>query len=416
MIFKNILGAAIRKQGLGVQFSAIINRGVSYSLSAEQKEIQDVARKFVREEIIPVAGHYDKTGEFPWPVVKKAWELGLMNTHVPPEIGGLGLDVFTSCLIAEEIAYGCTGIMIPIVVSSVAQMPVVLGGNAEQKKNFLGRLTEQPLLAAFCCTEPIAGSDVSGIKTTAVKKGDEYILNGQKMWISNGSVANWYYVLARTDPNPKTPASKAFTGFLVNADTPGITPGRKEWNMGQRASDTRGVTFEDVRIPKENVLIGEGAGFKLTMATFDMSRPGLGAGACGLARRCLDESVKYSMDRKTFGVPIADHQAVQFMLADMAITVETTRAMYQKSAWEFDTNVNSSYYSSIAKCFGADMAMKAALDAVQIFGGNGYNSEYPVEKLMRDAKIFQIYEGTSQIQRLIIARRLLDKAKAGELN
>lgn len=217
-------------------------------------------------------------------------------------------------------------------------MPVVLGGNAEQKKNFLGRLTEQPLLAAFCCTEPIAGSDVSGIKTTAVKKGDEYILNGQKMWISNGSVANWYYVLARTDPNPKTPASKAFTGFLVNADTPGITPGRKEWNMGQRASDTRGVTFEDVRIPKENVLIGEGAGFKLTMATFDMSRPGLGAGACGLARRCLDESVKYSMDRKTFGVPIADHQAVQFMLADMAITVETTRAMYQKSAWEFDTS------------------------------------------------------------------------------
>lgn len=373
--------------------------------------MQDIARKFAREEIIPVAAHHDKTGEYPWDIVKKAWSVGLLNNHIPTELGGLGLDVFTTCLIAEELAYGCTGIMTALEASSLGQTPVLLSGNDAQKKKYLGRLLEEPLVAAYCVTEPGAGSDVNGIKTKAEKKGDEYILNGQKMWITNGGVANWYFVLARTNPDPKAPASKAFTGFIVERDTPGLTPGRKEQNMGQRASDTRGITFEDVRVPKENVLIGEGAGFKIAMGTFDKTRPPVAAGAVGLGQRCLDEALKYSLERKTFGVPIAQHQAISFILADMAIGVETARLAYQLSAWEVDQGRRNSYYASIAKCHAADMVNKVASDAVQVFGGNGFNSDYPVEKLMRDAKIYQIYEGTSQIQRLIISRNMFERAK-----
>lgn len=385
--------------------------GPSFALSDEQKQMQDIARKFAREEIIPVAAHHDKTGEYPWDIVKKAWSLGLLNNHIPTELGGLGLDVYTSCLIAEELAYGCTGIMTALEASGLGQTPVLLSGNDAQKKKYLGRLLEEPLVAAYCVTEPGAGSDVNGVKTRAEKKGDEYILNGQKMWITNGGVANWYFVLARTNPDPKAPASKAFTGFIVERDTPGLTPGRKEQNMGQRASDTRGITFEDVRVPKENVLIGEGAGFKIAMGTFDKTRPPVAAGAVGLAQRCMDEALKYSLERKTFGVPIAHHQAISFILADMAIGVETARLAYQISAWEVDQGRRNSYYASIAKCHAADMVNKVASDAVQVFGGNGFNSEYPVEKLMRDAKIYQIYEGTSQIQRLIISRNMFEKAK-----
>lgn len=292
------------------------------------------------------------------------------------------------------------------------QTPIILSANQEQKKKYLGRLLEEPLVAAYCVTEPGAGSDVAGIKTRAEKKGDEYVINGQKMWITNGGVANWYFVLARTDPNPKTPASKAFTGFIVERETPGLTPGRKEQNMGQRASDTRGITFEDVRVPKENVLIGEGAGFKIAMGTFDKTRPPVAAGAVGLAQRCMDEALKYALERKTFGLPIAHHQAVQFMLADMAIGVETGRLAYRLAAWEIDQGRRNSYFASIAKCHAADLANKIASDAVQVFGGNGFNSEYPVEKLMRDAKIYQIYEGTSQIQRLIISRNMFEDAKS----
>jgi acyl-CoA dehydrogenase len=264
---------------------------------------------------------------------------------------------------------------------------------------------------AYGVTEPGGGSDVSGVKTKAVKKGDEWILNGQKMWITNGGVANWYFVLARTDPDPKCPAGKAFTGFIVERDSPGVTPGRKEINMGQRASDTRGITFEDVRVPKENVLLGEGAGFKIAMNAFDKTRPSVACGATGLAQRCLDEGVKYSLERKTFGVPIAHHQAVAFMLADMAIGVETARLMWMKSAWEVDNGMKNTYAASIAKSYASDVANKSASDAVQIFGGAGFNSEYPVEKLMRDAKIFQIYEGTSQIQKIVISRSVINNAK-----
>ncbi|KAM3968645.1 medium-chain acyl-CoA dehydrogenase isoform 2-T2 [Aphomia sociella] len=381
--------------------------GYCFELSDEQKALQDLARKFTREEIIPVAAQYDKSGEYPWPIVKKAWGLGLMNGHVPEHCGGMAIGVFDQCMVAEEVAFGCCGIMTALEASGLGQAPVILAGNKEQQKKYLGRLIEEPLVAAYCVTEPGAGSDVAGVKTRAEKKGDEWILNGQKMWITNGGVANWYFVLARTNPDPKCPASKAFTGFIVERDWPGVTPGRKEINMGQRASDTRGITFEDVRIPKENVLLGEGAGFKIAMGAFDKTRPPVAAGATGLANRALHEATKYALERKSFGVPIANHQAVSFMLADMMVGVETARLSWMKAAWMVDHGQKNTAIASIAKLHASEIANKAASDAVQIFGGNGFNTEYPVEKLMRDAKIYQIYEGTSQIQRLIISRELL---------
>ncbi|NXX53963.1 ACADM protein, partial [Scopus umbretta] len=243
---------------------------------------------------------------------------------------------------------------------------------------------------AYCVTEPGAGSDVAGVKTKAEKKGDEYIINGQKMWITNGGKANWYFLLARTNPDPKAPASKAFTGFIVEADSPGIQIGRKEINMGQRCSDTRGIVFEDVRVPKENVLIAEGAGFKIAMGAFDKTRPPVAAGAVGLAKRALDEATRYALERKTFGKAIVEHQAVSFLLAEMAMKVELARMAYQRAAWEVDAGRRNTYYASIAKAFAGDIANQVATDAVQIFGGNGFNTEYPVEKLMRDAKIYQV--------------------------
>lgn len=385
--------------------------GFSFELTDQQKEFQQLARRFAREEMIPVAAAYDRSGEYPFPIIKKAWELGLVNGHIPQEYGGMGLSIFDACLITEELAYACTGMQTAIEANSLGQMPVILAGNEEQKKKYLGRMTEEPLMCAYCVTEPGAGSDVAGLKTRAVKMGDEYVVNGQKMWITNGGKANWYFLLARTNPDPKCSTGKAFTGFIVEADTPGIQVGRKEMNMGQRCSDTRGITFEDVRIPKENVLIGEGAGFKIAMGAFDNTRPPVAAGATGLAQRALDEATHYALERKTFGKVIAEHQAVSFLLAEMAMKVELARMAYQRSAWEVDQGRRNTYYASIAKAFAGDIANQVATDAVQIFGGNGFNSDYPVEKLMRDAKIYQIYEGTAQIQRLIIAREHLGKFK-----
>ncbi|XP_015210897.2 medium-chain specific acyl-CoA dehydrogenase, mitochondrial isoform X1 [Lepisosteus oculatus] len=415
ILLKATAQAGVRFQGTTARAAPSAPRaavgGFSFDLTDQQKEFRETARKFAREEIIPAAPHYDRTGEYPVPLIKRAWELGLMNSHIPEDCGGMGLGIFDSCLITEEIAYGCTGIQTAIEANSLGQMPVIIAGNDQQRKKYLGRMTEEPLMCAYCVTEPIAGSDVAGIKTRAERKGDEYIINGQKMWITNGGKANWYFLLARTDPDPKAPAGKAFTGFIVDADAPGVQPGRKEMNMGQRCSDTRGITFEDVRVPKENVLIGEGAGFKIAMGAFDKTRPPVAAGATGLAQRALDEATKYALERKTFGRLIAEHQAISFLLAEMAMKVELARMAYQRSAWEVDEGRRNTYYASIAKAFAGDIANQVASDAVQIFGGNGFNSEYPVEKLMRDAKIYQIYEGTAQVQRMIIAREHIGKYK-----
>ncbi|XP_032530357.1 medium-chain specific acyl-CoA dehydrogenase, mitochondrial-like [Chiroxiphia lanceolata] len=386
--------------------------GFSFELTDEQKEFQATARKFALEEIIPVAAQYDKTGEYPVPLIKRASELGLMNSHIPESCGGLGLGSFEACLITEELAYGCTGVQTAIEANSLGQMPVITAGNEQQQKKYLGRMTEEPFMCAYCVTEPGAGSDVAGIKTRVERKEDEYIINEQKMWITNGGKANWYFLLARTDPDPRAPASKAFTGFIVEANSPGIQTGRKELNMGQRCLDTRGIIFEDVRVPKENVLITEGAGFKIAMGAFDKTRPPVAAGAVGLAKRALDEATRYALERKTFGKPIVEHQAVAFLLAEMAMKVELARLPYQRVAWEVDAGRRNTFYASVAKAFAGDIANQVATDAMQIFGGNGFNTEYPVEKLMRDAKIYQIYEGTAQIQRVIIARQHLGRYRA----
>lgn len=413
MMFKKIFTPRVYKTMVRSYSAAAESiQGYNFELSDTQREMQDLARKFVKEEIIPVAAEYDRTGKYPWDVLKKAWSLGLLNKHIPQHCGGLESGNFDGCLVTEEFAYGCTGITTAIDASSLGQTPVIIAGTEEQQKKYLGRLVEEPLIAAYCVTEPGAGSDVAGIKTKAVKKGKEWIINGTKMWITNGGVANWYFVLVRTNPDPKVSAGKAFTGFIVERDSDGLTPGRKEMNMGQRASDTRMVTFEDVRVPEENVLLGEGQGFKIAMKTFDRTRAPVAAAAVGLAQRALDEATKYALERKTFDRPIAEHQAVAFILADMAIGVETSRMSWMKAAWAADKELpNATMLASIAKCYAADVANKCATDAVQIFGGAGFNSEYPVEKLMRDAKIYQIYEGTSQIQRLIVSRALCSEAK-----
>lgn len=380
--------------------------GLSFTLTPEQKAMQETARNFAKTEMIPKAAAYDKSGEYPHDVFKKAWETGLVNMHVEEKYGGPGMHALDGVIVGEELAYGCTGMMTAMEANSLASAPVILAGNHEQKKEYLGRLTAAPLQAAYAVTEPGAGSDVAGIKTRAEKKGDEWVINGNKMWITNGGVANWYFVLARTG-DAKESAGSAFTAFIVDRATPGIIVGKKENNMGQRCSDTRGITFEDVRVPAKNVLGAPGKGFKVAMGAFDFTRPPVAAGAVGLARRAMDEAIKYSLERKTMGKAIAQHQAVAFMLADMATGIEAARMMTYKAAWMADHGIKNTTWASMAKLFAADHCNKVVYDAVQVFGGAGFNEDFPVAKLMRDARIYSIYEGTSQIQRLIVSRDIL---------
>lgn len=376
----------------------------TFDLSDEQKFFQRTARDFTRDHIIPAAGELDQKAEFPTEICRKAWELGLMNVEIDEKYGGLGLGIFDNCLINEELAYGCTAIATTIMGNTLASTPIMLAGTDEQQKDFLGRLTEEYLFASYATSEPDAGSDVAGLKTRYRKVGDEYVLSGTKMWITNAGVANWFVIFATSDPEL---GHRGISAFIVPADSEGLTLGKPEDKLGQRASDTRQVYLEDVRIPAKNLLGAEGEGFKLAMRTFDRTRPDIGSLACGIMRRALDESVAYAKERKAFGVPIAQHQAVQFMLADMAIAYEAAHLLTFKAASLLDSGADATVISSYAKAFSADNAMKVTVDAVQVFGGVGYTKEYPVEKLMRDAKLLQIYEGTSQIQRMVIARGLL---------
>jgi acyl-CoA dehydrogenase len=307
-------------------------------------------------------------------------------------------------LTVEELAYGCTGIQTSMLANVLALTPIKLGGSEEQKKKYLGMLAAEPIMASYATTEPDAGSDVAGLKTRFTQHGDDFVLNGQKSWITNANYARFYVIFATSNPELR---HKGIAAFIVDRDTPGLRVGKKEDKLGQRASDTAQVFLEDVKVSKANLLAPEGKGFKLAMETFNQTRPDIGAGATGLMRRALDESVAYAKERKSFGQPIGQHQLVQWMLAEMAIRAEATRLLYQKAAWNLDNGVRDPIVSSYAKAFGADAAMQTAVDAVQVFGGNGYVKEYPVEKLMRDAKVLQIYEGTSQIQRLVIAKQLL---------
>ncbi|MCB9536021.1 MAG: acyl-CoA dehydrogenase family protein [Myxococcales bacterium] len=379
---------------------------VDFKLSQEQQQLRQLAHDFAKNEIRPASAHHDATGEYPKAVLQKAWELGLMNTHVPEEYGGLGLGVLDGAIIGEEHAWGCSGISTAIEANTLAEAPVIVAGNDAQKKKYLGRMTEECLMAAYGVTEPNAGSDVAGIRTTARREGDAYVLNGEKMWITNAAYANWFFVLAKTDPEA---GHRGMTGFIVDADTPGITVGRKEMNMGQRASDTRGIKFEDVVVPAENRLGEEGFGFKIAMKAFDITRPLVASGAVGVSRAAYEHARDYALERKTMGRAIAQHQAVAFMIADMAKDIEAARLLVWQAAWTIDQGVRNTKLASMAKCFAADACHRICSDAVQVFGGNGFNTEYPVEKLLRDSKIFQIYEGTSQIQRVIIAREVLGR-------
>jgi acyl-CoA dehydrogenase len=376
---------------------------VDFTLTDEQKNLRELAHDFAEKEIRPVAWEYDKDGAWPKEIIQKAWEVGLMNTHIPEEYGGPGIGYLEGCLIEEELSWGCSGIQTSLGCNGLATAPITLGGSEETKKKYLGALTEEPKLASFCLTEPDAGSDVSGMRTSAVKRGDKYVLNGSKCFITNGSYADYYTVYAKTD---KEAGHRGISAFVVERDW-GVVVDKKEDKLGQRASNTATISFNDVEVPAENMLGEENKGFKLAMMTLDRTRPGVAAMATGIARAAFEFATEYSKERVQFGVPIAMHQGIQFIIADMATEIEASRLLTWKSAVMLDNGERNTLVSSHAKRFAADTAMKTATEAVQVYGGYGFIKEYPVEKLFRDAKIMQLYEGTSQIQRLVIARETL---------
>ncbi|MBL8945549.1 MAG: acyl-CoA dehydrogenase family protein [Myxococcales bacterium] len=373
-------------------------------LTDEQEAFTTAARKFAAERIIPVAGEYDEKGEMPLPVFRAAFDVGLMNVEIPEAYGGLGLHTLEGCLIAEELAYGCAGVATSIMCNHLGALPLMIAGTEAQKQEWLGGLTSEFGFVSYCCSEPEAGSDVAAMRTRLTKSGDGWVLTGQKRWITNGGYARFFTGFATIDPAAR---HKGITAFVIPRDLPGVSIGHKENKLGQRCSNTVDVIFEDVKLGPEHLLGEPGGGFAVAMETFDKSRPMIAAQCAGMIRRAMDESVAYAKERKTFGVPIAQHQAIQFMIAEMAMAYESVRLLYMKAAWEVDNGIRRTSTSAIAKAMGADLAMKCTTDAVQVFGGYGYTKEYPVEKLMRDAKLMQIYEGTSQIQRMVIAKNLL---------
>jgi acyl-CoA dehydrogenase len=384
---------------------ARVGQGVSFALTAEQRELRTLARAFAENEIRPRAAEYDEQQTHPADVIAKAHELGLMNVHLPSEFGGLGLPGFEGMLIGEELSWGCSGIAVSIIANTLGAAPVIIAGTEEQKREWLPPLLESPVLCSFALTEPDAGSDAARIKTTAERRGDDYVLNGSKMFITNAGHAAWSVVFASTD---RSQGHRGLSAFVVPMAADGVVVEKHLDKMGQRATDTSAFALHDVAVPGANRLGEEGDGFKIAMQTLDFTRPGTAAGAVGVAQAAYDYAVEYAKERVTFDVPIAMHQGVNFLIADMATEIEAARLLTWQAAWMLDSGYGrkATLYSSFAKRFAADTAMKATTDAVQIFGGYGYIKEYPVEKLMRDAKLFQIYEGTSQIQRLVIAKEI----------
>ena len=377
---------------------------ISFSLTDEQRMLQETAHKFAEQEIRPKAEHHDRTGEFPREILQKAFEVGLMNETIPEFCGGGGLSVLDSCILNEEISWGCVGINTSRSANSLAVTPIMVAASEEQQKKFLSPLCEKLSFAAFGLTEPGAGSDAGSVATTAKPVGDEYVLNGTKCFITNAGVADLFTIFASTDKEKK---HRGLSCFIVTSDMAGVSAGKEEDKMGQRASNTAEIILEDVRVPKENLLGKEGDGFKIAMQTLDKARPGVAASSVGVARAALEYATEYSKQRIQFGKPIAMNQAIQFMIADMAVKVELARLMVFKSAWLTDNGERNTLPAAIAKLYASDIAMEVTTEAVQIYGGYGYMREYPVEKLMRDAKLLQIYEGTNQIQRMVIAREVL---------
>jgi butyryl-CoA dehydrogenase len=378
---------------------------MDYLLNDEQKMVQELARRIAEDKVRPVAAKYDQTEEFPWDVMKVLAQSDLFAIFVPAQYGGTGGGVLDLCIVTEELSRACGGIAVCYAASALGAFPIILFGNEEQKKKYLPDLASGKKIAAFGITEPEAGSDASAIKTTARREGDYYILNGTKHFITNGGEAQIYTIIAMTD---KTKGARGASAFVVEKGTPGFTFGKKEEKLGIRASITRELVFTDCKIPKENLLSKEGMGFIVTMKTFDMSRPGVAAQAVGIAQGALDLALKYAKERHQFGKSISSFQGIQWMLADMATQVEAARALVYAVAKTVDSgNTSVAKESAMAKLFASDVAMKVTTDALQIFGGYGYMKDYPIEKYMRDAKITQIYEGTNQIQRNIIAMQLI---------
>ncbi len=379
---------------------------IDFKLTDEQRELQAWAHEFAEKEIRPVAAEYDEKEQMPWPVLEKAAKIGLMSYGLPEEYGGGGVTSGVSQLIiAEELFWGCAGIASAMGASNLATVPIRLMGNEEQKKKYLPRFCDpnRVRLGAFALTEPQAGSDVVAISTTARREGDHYVLNGQKRFISNGGIADVYVVFATID---KKLGYGGVTAFIVEGDTPGLTAGKKERKMGIRASHTGDVILQDVWVPVENRLGNEGEAFVGAMKVFEHTRPGVAIAAVGVARAAYEYARDYARERIQFGKPIISKQAIRFMLADMAMEIDAARLLAWRAAWMLDEGMSNNIQASMAKAFAADMAMKVTTDAVQILGGYGYMRDYPVEKYMRDAKIMQIYEGTSQIQRVVISQML----------
>jgi len=378
---------------------------IGFDLTPEQKILQEKARRFSKDVILPVASEHDRDGTFPLEVMKKAYTEGFFTPLVPKEYGGGGLGVLDTCILSEELAAGCMGMYVSIFVSTLALYPIIKYGTEEQKERFLKPFCSKFSMASYCLSESTVGSDPASMKTTATLQGDYYVLDGAKMWITNGGYADFYLVFATTEPQKK---HKGIISLIVPANLDGVSHGEPIDKMGQRASNTTAVTFKKVKVPKENLLGGEGEGFKKAMVALDITRPMIAVGAVGIARTAMQLAIQYAKKRIQFGVPIARHQAVQFMLADMAKDIEAARLLVWKAAWLADQGVRNSKEAAIAKAFAADVAMQVTTNAVQVYGGMGYTKWHPVEKLMRDAKVIQIYEGSAQIMRLVIARQLLE--------
>ena len=375
---------------------------MDFSLTSDQKLIQNLARQFAEKEVRPRAVACDRDVRYPLELQTKALEVGLLNLAVPTEFGGSGLGCFDVCLVAEQLAWGCAGIASMLTLNSVVIDALLCAANETQQQEYFGRLVKGEF-GAYCATEPGAGSDVAGMKTRAAKRGDEYVINGSKIWISNAPLASFFIVFAKTDPEA---GGRGVTTFLVERDTPGVSVGKPLGKMGQRAAPAAEVFFDNVVVPASAMLGNEGQGFNVAMQVFDRSRPMVAVSAVGLLQRCLDESLKYASERNTMGKPIIDHQAVGHKIADMGMRLEAARLLAYQAAWLCDQGERNTLKAAYAKAYAADSAMWAATETVQIFGGMGYSTEYPAEKLFRDAKVFQIYEGTSEIQRNIMVREL----------
>ena len=385
---------------------------MDYLLTEQQVMIRDLARKVAVEKIKPVAAKYDESEEFAWEIVKVLADSDLFGIYIPEAYGGLGGGVMDMCLVAEELSKACGGIALGFAATALGTFPILLYGSEEQKKKYLPDIAKGKKLASFCITEAEAGSDAGSIKTNAKKDGDHYILNGTKQWITNAGEAEIYTVIAMTD---KTKGARGASAFIVEKGMKGIDFGKKEKKLGIRASATREVIFTDCRVPKANLISKEGMGFIVAMKTFDNSRPGVAAQALGIAQGAIDHAVEYARKRVQFGQPISSFQAIQHMLADMATQTEAARALVYATARMVDSGAKSvAKESAMAKMFASDVAMKVTVDAIQIFGGYGYMRDYPIEKYMRDAKITQIYEGTNQIQRNVIALNLIKESLKGK--